>query len=410
MTPLRSSTFFSVQPTVARPVSVHQFGVAHQTSLRSPWTMMSYSNSLRFREAGSLFSFQSLHCRTIYRSRHPRTGTTAFLPHLSAATELLVIDLVAQHDPETNPEFASYSDSRFSQSLLYQLAPVETLQLRISPYRMHRCLAPRENAAVGCLACSMHQVAADRRWNIRSGSSRRSWPPLCRQRTAAGSPKNTSVANAVTGPTPGWVINRRAWGRCQRLFAYLLVEVVDRLPATRVQGQQARSADGWHGEATARTRSRVGLLGSTASCRVADRDSVPWLAAYSALASASVPTDDGAAIVCADRVARSKASKSRESDFLPVASAATPRPADRVSVCVSPPCESSPDDPLGNRSSAPPSAPETSASIRWLRSLPGPGPAVRHRTPALLTFMLESLLHHLPCVGIQHRDRLLSSV
>jgi hypothetical protein len=28
---------------------------------------------------------------------HSRTGTTAFLPHLAAATEFLVIDLIAQH-------------------------------------------------------------------------------------------------------------------------------------------------------------------------------------------------------------------------------------------------------------------------------------------------------------------------
>jgi hypothetical protein len=55
---------------------------------------------------------------------HPRTGTTVFLPHLAAATELLVIDLVAQHDPPTDPELASCSHSRISQSLLCQLAPV----------------------------------------------------------------------------------------------------------------------------------------------------------------------------------------------------------------------------------------------------------------------------------------------
>ena len=44
----------------------------------------------------------------------PRTGTTAFLPHLAAATELLVIDLIAQHDPQPNSEFTTYGDSRFT--------------------------------------------------------------------------------------------------------------------------------------------------------------------------------------------------------------------------------------------------------------------------------------------------------
>jgi hypothetical protein len=49
---------------------------------------------------------------------HPRTGTTAVLPHLAAATEFFVFDLVAQHDPQPDPEFASCSDPRFTQSLL----------------------------------------------------------------------------------------------------------------------------------------------------------------------------------------------------------------------------------------------------------------------------------------------------
>src|SRR5580700_6016893 len=75
---------------------------------------------------------------------HLRTGTPVFLPHLAAATELLVIDLVAQHDPQTDPELASCSHSRFSQSLLCQLVPVEALQLRISAHRVYGCLAPKE--------------------------------------------------------------------------------------------------------------------------------------------------------------------------------------------------------------------------------------------------------------------------
>src|SRR5580704_4734369 len=75
---------------------------------------------------------------------HPRTGTTAFLPHLAAATELLVINLVAQHDPQPDPQLASGSHSRFAQSLLCQLAPVEALQLWISAYRVNGCFAPEK--------------------------------------------------------------------------------------------------------------------------------------------------------------------------------------------------------------------------------------------------------------------------
>ena len=90
----------SVFTRLAQPVSVHHSGVAHQPSLRSLWTMMSNSNSLCFREAGSLISFAvTAFRRTMTHLWHPRTGITAFLPHLAAATELFVIDPVAQHDP-----------------------------------------------------------------------------------------------------------------------------------------------------------------------------------------------------------------------------------------------------------------------------------------------------------------------
>jgi len=45
-------------PNFAQPVYVHQLGVAHQTSLRSPSTMMSYSSSLFSREAGTIAESQ----------------------------------------------------------------------------------------------------------------------------------------------------------------------------------------------------------------------------------------------------------------------------------------------------------------------------------------------------------------
>jgi len=38
---------------------------------------------------------------------HSRTGSTAFLPHLATTIELLVINLVAQHNVEPNPELTS---------------------------------------------------------------------------------------------------------------------------------------------------------------------------------------------------------------------------------------------------------------------------------------------------------------
>jgi hypothetical protein len=59
---LQCRFFLHVQPASIGPVSLHRFGVAHQTSLRSRWTTMIYSNSLRFREAAGPFS-ASVHCR-----------------------------------------------------------------------------------------------------------------------------------------------------------------------------------------------------------------------------------------------------------------------------------------------------------------------------------------------------------
>src|SRR5713226_7899552 len=46
----------SMSNLITRPVLTHRLGVAHQTSLRSLWTMMIYSNSPRLGEAGSLIS------------------------------------------------------------------------------------------------------------------------------------------------------------------------------------------------------------------------------------------------------------------------------------------------------------------------------------------------------------------
>jgi len=57
---------------------------------------------------------QSRSCWTMNPLWYPRTGTTAFLPHLAAATELLIIDLIAQHDPQPDSEFTSDGDSRFT--------------------------------------------------------------------------------------------------------------------------------------------------------------------------------------------------------------------------------------------------------------------------------------------------------
>ena len=79
-------------------------------------TTMCYSNSLR--EAGSLIN-RPVTFRTIRRFWHPRTGITAFLLLLSTTTELVVLNLIPQHDPQPDPEFASHRHTRLPQALLH---------------------------------------------------------------------------------------------------------------------------------------------------------------------------------------------------------------------------------------------------------------------------------------------------
>src|ERR1700740_1194222 len=136
--------FLSLSNLRARFVSLHRLGVTHQTSLRSRATMMMYSNSPQWGEAGSLFTLiRSLRCRTTVAIRHPRMDTPAFLPRLSATAELLVINLVTHHDPESDPEFSGCCDSGFPQPFLHQFASVEAFQLRIPLDRVYRRLTPQ---------------------------------------------------------------------------------------------------------------------------------------------------------------------------------------------------------------------------------------------------------------------------
>jgi hypothetical protein len=65
------------------------------------------------------------------------------LPQLSVAAELCIINLIAQHDPEPNPQFARYGDPGFSHSFLHQLATIEALQICIFLYCTHRRFRPQ---------------------------------------------------------------------------------------------------------------------------------------------------------------------------------------------------------------------------------------------------------------------------
>ena len=62
---------------------------------------------------------QTVTLRTITPSRHPRTGITASLLHLSTTTELVVINLISQHDPQPDPQFPRGGNSGLPQTLLH---------------------------------------------------------------------------------------------------------------------------------------------------------------------------------------------------------------------------------------------------------------------------------------------------
>ena len=94
------------------------------------------------REAGGLTN-RTVTVRTIPDFKHPRTGITAWLL-LSATTEFLVIDLIAQHDPQTNAQLAGCRHAGFPQPLLHQFAAIESLQLGIAAYRMSAGLIPKK--------------------------------------------------------------------------------------------------------------------------------------------------------------------------------------------------------------------------------------------------------------------------
>jgi hypothetical protein len=65
--------------------------------------------------------FRSLLRRIMFSSRHSRMGTTVLLSQLSTTAELLVIDLVTQQDPESDPQLSCRCHFRFPQTFLHQL-------------------------------------------------------------------------------------------------------------------------------------------------------------------------------------------------------------------------------------------------------------------------------------------------
>src|SRR5258708_26282311 len=69
---------------------------------------------------------------------------TALLLLLSTTTELVVLNLIPQHDPQSDSELASHRHTRFPQTLVHQFAAVKTLQLPILSCGMRSPLTPQK--------------------------------------------------------------------------------------------------------------------------------------------------------------------------------------------------------------------------------------------------------------------------
>src|SRR3979411_2681558 len=104
--------------------------------------MMTYSNSPHSGRRVDYSVARSLRCRTTVVIWHSRMGFPA-LPLLSAAAELFVINLVAQHDPQADTQFVCRRNPRLAHPFLDKLATIETFQLRIFSYRMDPRLGHR---------------------------------------------------------------------------------------------------------------------------------------------------------------------------------------------------------------------------------------------------------------------------
>src|SRR2546425_4860796 len=118
----------------------------------------------------------------------------------------------------------------------------------------------------------------------------------------------------------------------RRLAPRLAGSVSRSRPRTSRTTPATRSVDERYAAPTATTPSCVGLLGSTGRGPVVIHSPRPWPAAHSGLASACVPTDDGAVAKRADRAVPAKAARSTESGFLPASSELSPHLVGHVSV------------------------------------------------------------------------------
>jgi hypothetical protein len=105
---------------------------------------MSSTNSPQLGEVGRLFRDPITDAQDHVRKQalphgHHRTSVAT-----APTTELLVINLVSQQDPEPDPQLSCGRYFRFPQTLLHHLVLVKTLQLHILANRMPHRFTPQK--------------------------------------------------------------------------------------------------------------------------------------------------------------------------------------------------------------------------------------------------------------------------
>src|SRR5258708_19982699 len=105
----------------------------HQTSLRSPADHDDSCELPPFEGGGSPNQCFG-HSRTNANTGIPAQTPPLRLPRQATTAELRVIDLIAQHDPEPNPELPRRRDVGLRQSLLHPLPPLQPLSSTIPPH------------------------------------------------------------------------------------------------------------------------------------------------------------------------------------------------------------------------------------------------------------------------------------
>ena len=72
---------------------------------------------------------------------NPRIRTVA----LATPAEFLVVDVIAQHDPEPNAELPGGRDAGFPHALLSEFSTIEPLQRRVTADGRHGGITPEES-------------------------------------------------------------------------------------------------------------------------------------------------------------------------------------------------------------------------------------------------------------------------